>query len=182
MQAKLIELIKEHCGMWPKIGAEIGVYKGETSAQLLIGLPQTQMVLVDPWLEWPAESSYYRNHKRTGKLDQNAWKQTEMLARSRIAEHSLPHRYKIIKDLSVTAANQFHDRHFDFVFIDANHTAESVNADIKAWLPKTRKLLCGHDYGRSHKGVKVAVDSWFDDDVIAPGKRLWAVDLERWRL
>jgi len=32
------------------------------------------------------------------------------------------------------------------VFIDGDHSYEGGAADIAAWLPKTRKLLCGHDY------------------------------------
>jgi glyoxylase-like metal-dependent hydrolase (beta-lactamase superfamily II) len=32
------------------------------------------------------------------------------------------------------------------VFIDGDHKYESVKEDIKLWLPKTKKLICGHDY------------------------------------
>jgi hypothetical protein len=164
------------------MGAEIGVCKGETSVQLLLAFPQTHLVFVDPWIEWPAGSTYHDAHKRTGRWDQNAWKNVEQAARARIDSYALPERYEIQKELSTVAAERYADDAFDFVFIDANHTEESVSADIKAWLPKTKKLLCGHDYGRSYKGVKRAVDNWFDECVEAPGARLWAVDLERWRL
>lgn len=46
------------------------------------------------------------------------------------------------------------------VYIDGDHTYESVRDDIKAWLPKIRKggILAGHDYGASWHGVKKAVD------------------------
>lgn len=34
----------------------------------------------------------------------------------------------------------------DMVFIDGGHTYEEVCNDIKLWLPKTNKIICGHDY------------------------------------
>jgi len=46
---------------------------------------------------------------------------------------------------SVLAGMQFWDRSVDMVFIDGDHTPESVAADIEAWRRKPRKLLCGHD-------------------------------------
>jgi hypothetical protein len=184
MQKELIELIKEHCGDSPDAGVEVGVYKGETSAALIHAFPATKLSFVDPWMEWPKGSTYHDAHKRTGKLDQIVWDNVEHEARWKIAHASMGSTQysEVIKELSDVAAKQFHDETLDFVFIDANHTEESVSADIEAWLPKTKTLLCGHDYGRSYKGVKRAVDRRFGDHVISPGARLWAVDLERWRL
>ena len=48
----------------------------------------------------------------------------------------------------------------DMVFIDAGHTYEAVKADIKAWLPFTKKLICGHDY--DFDDVKKAVQETID--------------------
>lgn len=44
----------------------------------------------------------------------------------------------------------------DMVFLDGDHTYDGVKRDIKAWLPKAKKLLCGHDYDLPE--VKQAVD------------------------
>jgi precorrin-6B methylase 2 len=34
----------------------------------------------------------------------------------------------------------------DMVFIDGGHTFDEVQADIKAWRPKAKKVICGHDW------------------------------------
>lgn len=64
---------------------------------------------------------------------------------------------------SEEAAKLIHGR-FDMVFIDADHTYESVRADIKRWWPRLRKggILALHDYGHdAFEGVKQAVDEIF---------------------
>jgi len=53
---------------------------------------------------------------------------------------------KVLKMPSLEAARQFEDKSVDMVFIDGGHTYAEVKADIEAWLPKAKKLICGHDY------------------------------------
>lgn len=56
----------------------------------------------------------------------------------------------------------------DIIFIDAEHTAEAVLADIKAWLPHLADdgVMIGHDYRSKHfPGMTVAVDSYFGGSV-----------------
>jgi hypothetical protein len=63
---------------------------------------------------------------------------------------------------SLAAVTRFPDGYFDAVFIDGDHSYEGVKADIAAWRPKTKGLLCGHDYGKSDlPGVTQAVDEAF---------------------
>ena len=62
------------------------------------------------------------------------------------------------------AIKYFEDNSIDMVFIDADHTYEAVKYDIERWLPKTTKLISGHDYNDpGHPGVKQAVDEKFKD-------------------
>jgi hypothetical protein len=57
---------------------------------------------------------------------------------------------------SPEAASHFADGQFDIVYIDAEHDRAAVAADIKAWLPKAKYILAGHDY-HAFAGVREAI-------------------------
>jgi len=61
------------------------------------------------------------------------------------------------------ASRLFADESIDFVFVDANHTKESVRQDLEAWWPKIKPggTLAGHDYDRHWPDVVAAVDEYF---------------------
>jgi glycosyltransferase involved in cell wall biosynthesis len=42
---------------------------------------------------------------------------------------------------------------FDMIFIDGEHTYESVKEDILLWKNRARKLICGHDYSSAWPNV-----------------------------
>lgn len=58
----------------------------------------------------------------------------------------------------------------DMVFIDASHDYDSVRADIAAWKPKAKRLLCGHD--ADYPGVKRAVEELLGP-VMRGAWRIW---------
>lgn len=73
----------------------------------------------------------------------------------------------------------------DMVFIDGNHDYYSVMADIEYWWPRTKKVICGHDYGRDHgpgyeeagfPGVRKAVDEFFGRSVEPALLKGWDVE------
>ena len=75
-----------------------------------------------------------------------------------------------LKGMSWDMADHFEDGSVDFVFIDADHTYESVVKDINAWLPKVKKggMISGHDY-LNPCGVKQAVDELIGKVTITKG-------------
>lgn len=75
---------------------------------------------------------------------------------------------RMIECDSLAAAEMFRGQELDFVFIDA------VLADIRAWLPKTRRLIAGHDYAPSvWPGVAQAVDEVFGAKVKRAAVSIW---------
>lgn len=59
---------------------------------------------------------------------------------------------------SLEAVEDFEDKSLDVVFIDGGHRIQEITEDIVAWLPKAKKILCGHDY-HDTKAVRLAVDT-----------------------
>jgi hypothetical protein len=53
---------------------------------------------------------------------------------------------KVHKMSSLEASKKFKDKSVDMVFIDGSHLCDEVKDDINAWLPKAKKLICGHDF------------------------------------
>ena len=59
----------------------------------------------------------------------------------------------------------------DLLFIDADHSFEAVEDDIKAWLPHVvpQGIILFHDYD-SHRGVTLAVHEAIENKLIQPLK------------
>jgi hypothetical protein len=154
----LIRLIDRHVGN-PLTGCEVGVWKGELSKELLDAFPILLLTCVDPWDEQGAQSTMLVNAEEVRAA------RREFLGRMRGPDYQV--RIDLIEEESVVAADQVAPTLFDFVFIDACHTYESVRRDLEAWWPRLLPggLFCGHDYGgkgdrTGRFGVKRAVDEF----------------------
>jgi predicted O-methyltransferase YrrM len=87
-------------------------------------------------------------------------------------------RARLLVEPSADAARHFDDASLDVVFVDGDHTAEGVRADITAWLPKLKPggVLCGHDYLHpTYPGVQELVDQLLPDRSLVPDSTIWAV-------
>lgn len=119
------------------IGVEIGVQHGYNSQLIKESGWKGELVCVDIWEDKDAYK-VFQEIKEVYSL-------TEM------------------KGKSVDCANIFSDESLDFVYIDADHSYESVKADFNAWYPKVRTggIISGHDYGENDCiGVKQFIDEF----------------------
>ena len=76
----------------------------------------------------------------------------------------------------VEASKDFSDASLDFVYIDGDHSYESVKQDLNSWYPKLKKfgVMCGDDYAHiTGRGVVEAVNEFAFEKklIVITGKR-----------
>jgi hypothetical protein len=130
---------------------EVGSLRGRSAFALLTAC-RGPVYCIDPW---PSDSDYESFMANCGHF-------SNLVA---IREES-PEAAALVPDV-------------DMAFLDGDHEYEAVAADIAAWLPKTRRLLCGHDYNNPEfPGVAEAVDGMLGDRAgVALGGSFWTVQL-----
>jgi hypothetical protein len=145
------------------IGAEIGVYRGDFSAQILKYVRPKRLHLIDPW-HYETDPAYSRTWYG-GKIGVD---QVHMDA----VYESVVRRFRSEIDAGIVvihrapssdALRSFPPKYFDWLYIDGNHQYEFVRQDLELGLAVTKPtgLLCGDDYhlnGWCGDGVVRAVD------------------------
>ncbi len=125
-----------------KVGAEIGVYKGEFSEKLCkVGL---KLYAVDPWRIYKD----YSNPRGQERLDFQYEHTKRVLA---------PYeKCKIVRKTSMEAVDDFPNNSLDFVYIDANHDFRYIAEDLSEWTKKVRPggIVSGHDYFYTKTGTR----------------------------
>ena len=125
---------------------EIGSYKGRNTIALALGCPGP-VIAVD---HWEGDDDGNGTLKNLMSLEN-----TYEVFIKNVADFR---NVNIMRMPSLEAAQQMNGSTVDMVFIDGEHTYEACKADIEAWLPNTKKLICGHDYSEKWPGVMKAVD------------------------
>ncbi len=171
----LIRLIKENVSEYPRMGAEIGVWRGGLSADLLRTFPFMYLVAVDNWsTDLANKGSSMPKSVEEVIAAKNEFYESTAFANGR----------RIVLEFDSKEARRCAPSHLDFIFIDACHLYESVRQDLEFWYPKLMVggLFCGHDYNNHRDrvggyGVKRAVTEWAEKNgkVIrtAPGSIWW---------
>ena len=148
---------------------ELGVSKGDNFVEMIKHNPKLA-VAVDAWEDYGVHPRKYDD------LTQLEFDEQYEYFRNRVS--NMPF-VQIIRDYTVSAAKQFPDNYFDFVYVDANHINESCYSDLINWYPKVKlgKFLVGHDYKKGF-GVVDAVNKFTKDnklEIIRFGHSNWAV-------
>ena len=141
---------------------EVGSWQGRSTFVLLSGC-RGPVVAVDKW-----DAELMKDHGDALVARKAFFENTTGFANLTVMEMDSP-----------KAATAFPDNSVEMVFIDGNHLYEPFKADLLAWLPKAKKLICGHDYLKADSpGVQQALDEYFGPGKVQTGPgSLWYVDL-----
>lgn len=147
-----------------KVGAEIGVYKGEYTIRFLeAGL---KMYGIDPWKAYDNYNEFqsqnpkseYRNIGLRKSLSKFQTRQDFLFGHTqRLLKKYLDNgQCELIRKTSMDAVLDFPDESLDFVYIDGHHGFRYVAEDLVEWLPKIKKggVMSGHDYALNRKGAR----------------------------
>jgi hypothetical protein len=108
--------------------------------------------MVDPYLIYKSKNNEASTpDQRMGLLSEACLRTEKYVERRRFLVMS-----------SAQASFLVPDGQLDFVYIDGNHSYESVMTDMHCWFPKVREggLVSGHDWNKY--GVRKAVNEYTD--------------------
>jgi len=145
---------------------EIGCWKGRSTHALLSGC-LGKVFAVDHFQGNPGENDIGGAHGEAKTADIH-----EILLKN--VGH-FPNLV-ILKMDSVEASKLFNDKEIDMVFIDGDHTREGFEADLNAWLPKCRKMICGHDI--TQDGVPKVLEGYKGKFQTNPLTSIWSMEIK----
>lgn len=110
--------------------AELGVDRGDFSAQILRTCEPRTLHLVDLW-----NSERYHD----GLFEQTQGRFAQEIACGRVHIH---------RKGSLEAADDFADAHFDWIYVDTDHSYATTARELRRYAPKVKAdgLIAGHDY------------------------------------
>jgi hypothetical protein len=164
----------------PKGGvcAEVGVFKGDYSLDILRVTRPRELHLIDPWWTvadtydhtWVAGADWYGQQ---GVPDtRSAFERVERLA----AQHP---ECVVHVGRSQDVLPKFADGYFDWVYLDSSHNYDDTVEELELLRVKVRQggVIAGHDYG--FPGVRRAIGEFCE----RYGWRLGPVDLfDQWAI
>lgn len=117
---------------------EIGVCRGENIVKFLEECPNIEHFdAVDPYIEYD---------------DDNGGMSKDLVDRMRDIAiknfNAFPGKVTLHTMTSKEYSNKVEDDHYDYIFVDGNHSYDYVLEDIQMWYPKLKKggVFAGHDF------------------------------------
>ncbi len=151
------------------VGIEIGVFKGDNAKRLLKNLKINKLYLIDPYGKlyikkdevvstMEADSEYTEFLEEDSSFDGIVYDFEKAYRFAKNNLNSFNNKIDFIKKRSDNAISDIPDG-FDFIYIDGDHSYDSVKKDIELYFPKLRDggVISGHDFSGEYSGLVKAV-------------------------
>jgi predicted O-methyltransferase YrrM len=147
---------------------EVGVYKGMSAAFMAVEIINSgkniKFDCVDNWSNEVYANYYDSDANVRAIFDSRDGIGDKLFETFEKNIEPVKEAINVIKANSWEAADLYEDESVDFVFIDADHSYDSVVKDLTAWFPKVKNggILAGHDYAW-HEPIRNAVNTVFGE-------------------
>ncbi len=124
--------------------AEIGVWKGAFSRNILKVANPRKLFLIDPWIcdpEFMIPGDFFDGNSAANQQEMDN-------IHNGVCRELASDIVEIVRKTSENAASDFSDAFFDWVYIDGNHYYDYVRQDLDLWFPKVKPggFVTGDDY------------------------------------
>lgn len=155
---KMIEYIfdqKSDCHTWCEIGCAMG-----ESASIMLGFSKIhKLFCID---SWSLHTTYFQDfYIPSTNINVDFGRMKDIFYERLSTQISRNRCIPICGNSEDIMLTSIIDK-VDVIYIDADHSYESVKKDLNGWFKKITNggFLCGHDYIDAWPGVKIAVDEF----------------------
>lgn len=158
--------------------AEIGVFKGEFTNEIIRITDPRTLHLIDPWEFRPEREFRFSMYGAVFGQSQQKMDTIFQGVVERFANEGNGNTVRVHRNKSQEISSQFEDGYFDWIYIDGGHSYEDIYLDLSLYYPKVkpRGFLCGDDYVRGgwwQGGVKKAVDRFVEENTFQRQSIKW---------
>ena len=164
----LIQLVKN------SVIAEIGVWKGEFSNEILKNANPKKLVLIDPWQYDQSIRGCAPQVKGKEPLSQKFFDAAKEDTYKKFVGID---EVTILETNSKNASNKFQDNYFDYIYIDGEHSYNAVLQDLTYWYPKLKPngTIFGDDFYWREKDNSFNVKKAYEEFIAKHKIKKWCV-------
>ena len=142
------------------VGAELGVFEGTFTRQLVDRLRPAKLHLIDPWFRLSGDWEWAKGRPSTVEAVRHLLKRYKQQLADRLIEIHI--------DFDTEVLPQFDDHYFDWVYLDSSHQYEQTVEELQLLSRKVKPtgVIAGDDWWTApdhiHHGVCRAVREFVD--------------------
>ena len=154
--------------------AEIGVWRGDFSFEILKNACPKKLILVDPWIYNKDIRGCAPQVKGKEPLNQKFYDDAKKIT---IEKFKKIHNATILDKDSKNASKNFDANSFDYIYIDGEHSYKAVYEDLTLWYPKLKKngLIFGDDFYWREDDNSFSVKKAYEEFISKNNIKKWCV-------